>query len=506
MTGDMVLILDFGGISATSVARKVRGERVYCEILPHDVPAEVIRERNPKGILLVGGPEDAYLENSPTVSAAVFAMDVPVLGIGYGARALARMLGAKLVDSLLDRHTQQVDCEDSPLFSDLGRIDRYFERVDVLDYPDNFEILARGTDGVPVAFSIAQRRLYGMQFYAEQNDPDGLKILNNFIVKICGCAQWWEMETFISKQIEEIRQQVGDGSALLTVSGGIDSTVAAVLMHRAIGRRMHCLHVDTGLMRKGETRLVQDVFADRFGMDLIRVDASERFLHGLRGIHDPAEKHRIVARELVESFVDAAAAIERVDCLVQGTIYSDILGGKDVEEPTSISEQMNKRLGERIHLEKLIEPVRMLFKEEVRQVGEILGLPTELVHRQPFPVTGLANRCLGEVTAYKLKLLRESDAIFQEEIVLAGLDKRIWQSFVVLTDIRSNSMREELNAYEYTIALRAVNQIGTGEITAYRLSYDVLERVVERVSAEVPGINRVVYDITGKPPASVEWE
>lgn len=505
MASEMIVILDYDGKHAISAANKLRSDSVYCEILPHDVPFSEIAARDPKGIILIGGSDDAFMQNAPRVPEQVLEMGIPVLGIGYGARGLLNRFGARLVDSVLDKQTQQVLFDDSPLFSGLSLIERYFERIDQIEYPPEFSVIAKSGEGIPVAFSMKDRPIFGMQFFAEQNDPDGLRIMSNFSRGICGCAPEWNVETFVERQVAAIRASV-EGEALIAVSGGIDSAVAAMLMHRAIGKRLHCVHIDTGLLRKDETDVVIGILSDRFGLDLIHIDASERFLRRLRGVSNPEDKHLGITEELVSAFVDAAAGFDEVDCLVQGTIYSDVLARLDIDEAYSIARQTGELVRERTNIRKIIEPVRMLFKEEVRKVGEFFGLPPELVHRQPFPVTGLALRCLGEVSAHKLRLLRESDAIFQEEIVQSGHDKRIWQSFCVLTDIRSHSVRGSLDELEYTVALRAVNRHSSGVINAYRMPYDLLERVVSRITSEVPGINRVVYDMTGKPPAMVEWE
>lgn len=505
MNEDMILILDFGGPYTLSIAQKLRGESVFCEVMPYDVSIETVREKAPKGLLFVGGSEDAFSENAPRLNPGFLGLDLPLLGIGYGARALARTLGARPVDSVLDLHTASVELSPSPLFGELQDIERFFERVDILDYPQPLSPIARTADNTVVAFEQPGRRLYGLQFYPEQNDPDGLTILNNFACDICGCEPWWSMPAYIDRIITRIREEIGDGEALMAISGGIDSTVCAVLMHQAIGNRMHCLHIDTGLMRKGETELVQEVFTKILGIELISVDASERFLRRLKGVIDPTEKRRVIVEEFEDVFADEARKLPSAHCIVQGTIYSDIIKSLDHDDPVPQSSNIDVRFDGLLENTRLIEPTRMLFKNEVRQIGQIFGLPDALVHRQPFPLSGLAMRCLGEVSGYKLKLLREASDIFREEVNAAGLDKRIWQFFVVLTDIRSNSERVATDDYEYTVALRAVNRSGPA-VTPYRLPYELLERVTARITTEVPGINRVVYDVTGNPPASIEWE
>lgn len=475
---DMLLILDFGGPQAQAVARRLRGESVYCEILPFDADVEAALEKKPRGIVLAGGEDGAERDCAD----GFYAAGLPMLCLGYTARAALRRFGGTLAGTALERRIAHIEFGDDPLFASLSECDRFFERADGLALPEGFELIARG--GADAAYACAEKRIWGLQFYPEPNDPDGLRILSNF-ADICGCAREWTIENFIDQSIDRIREQVGEGDAFIAISGGVDSTVCAVLMHRAIGRRMHCVHVDTGLMRKNEAEQIEKMFGD-MGMDLRLVHAKERFLKSLRGAFETGEKRRIVGEEFGRALEEEAGSMGERDHLVQGTIYTDVLGADDVSGGFTMA-------GRRFA--GLVEPLRMLFKDEVRRLGVALGLPEEMVYRQPFPGPGLAVRCMGEVTEEKLEILREADAIFREEIQAAGLDKRIRQYFAVLTDGQTG----------HIVALRAVNTIDAARSSAVRLPYDLLERCVERIMGEVKGVERVVYDISGS-PAGVEWE
>ena len=502
MFGDKILILDFGGTQARSVARKVRSERVFCEVLPHDAPIRLIGERNAKGIILAGGAEHG--DEALRCDAQVFALGLPVLALGNAARLLATEMGGKTLGILAEDRAAEISFGDSPIFDGLGDSDRYFERVDAIELPEGFAELAVSPGGLVPAFGCEEKNLYGLQFYPESNDPDGFTILANFAVGICGCAPVWSVESFVEYELEKVRRTVGDGRALIAISGGVDSAVCAALMHRAVGDNLTCLYVNTGLMRKGESELVARVFREQLGMELLCVDATDRFLARLRGVSDPQEKRRLVGDELLQVFADESRKLGAFDFLVQGTIYPDVISSHAHEGIYSLDPK-EVSVGD-VVFERVGEPLRLLFKDEVRQVGEILGMPRELINRQPFPGPGLAIRCIGEVTRPKLEILREADAIFREEIADAGLDRRIWQYFAVLTDVRSAGVRGGERRYEHTIALRAVSSQDAVSAYAYRLPYDLLERVVQRITTEVPGVNRVVYDMTGKPTALIEWE
>lgn len=492
MDKSMVLILDFGGSQAQSMAKMLRGAGIYCEILPHSAPIEKIRDMNPNGILLLGGREESDQE----CAYDLWTIRTPVLAMGVSARHMLRQLGGRVISSAITDSLVSLSLDtSSPLFDGMESCERYIRRLNAIELPENFRPIAH-CENMTAAFSFEKKRLYGMQFEIESNDPEGLTILNNFLIDICGCERWWSMSAFIEDRIEKIREQVGSGHALMALSGGVDSSVCAVLMHQAIRDHLHCIYVDTGLMRKGDTEMVKQVFQEQLGIDVIMVDARARFMEKLKGLTDPKEKWRVVSEEFAEIYQGVADKLPSVDCLVEGTIYSDILHGYDLGYMLPVDDE-NAPMA----VKTLIEPVRELFKEEVRTVGEILGLPKEIVSRQSFPGAGLGIRIIGEVTEEKLRLLREADAIWHEEIVAAGLDRRIRRYFAVLSETASTGRQH----CEKIIALRALGTAGT-TYTAYRMPYDLLERATERILKELPKIDRVVYDMTTTPPRPVEWE
>lgn len=491
MDSDLILILDFGGQQAQRMARKLRGERYFCEIVPCETTAADLAARAPKGLLLAGGTGDPGAPDARAADAGVFSLGLPVLAMGYGARQMALTLGGHLLGTQLTDRSAQISFADSPLFEGLGESERFFSRVDSLELPEGFGAIAFSDGGLVPAFACEERKLYALQFYAEANDPDGLQILANFAGKICGCEAWWSMEAFLERAEKRIREDIGEGDALIAISGGVDSAVCATLLHRAIGDRLKCIFIDTGLMRKGEPALVTTTFREELGMELICVDARMRVLKRLEGVVSPAAKREVVEQEVMAVFAEEAHALKGIGCLALGTIYPDVLSGAP-----------RRCAG----FDKCVEPLKLLFKDEVRQLGDVLGMPGGLTRRQPFPEPGLAVRIVGSVTQEKLEMLRKADAIFCEEVVAAGLDRRIWQYFAVLTDIRTFGQRGGKPCEEYAIALRAVSSHDVLSFNAYRLPYDLLERVCQRVTAEVPGVNRVLYDVTGMPSAFIEWE
>ena len=489
MENDFILILDFGGSQAQDMAHKLRGQNYYTEVQSCAIDPEIVRRKAPKGLLLAGGPSDRPFD------AELLHLSIPVLAMGFSARQMLQLSGAVCEGALLTNRASQITFLPCPLFDGLGESDRYFDRIDALTLPAGFEPIATTIDGLTPAFANPSARLYGLQFYAESNDPDGARILANFAGNICGCAALWSPESYIDYEVSYLRERIGDGRAIMAVSGGVDSTVCAMLMNRAIGERLKCVFVDTGLLRKGEAELVAHVFREQLGLNPVVVDAREEVLRALRGVTDPRDKHRIVHEEFVRVLRQEAEIEPRAGFIVEGTIYPDLL---NQSEPAT----------ERLALDSLtrIEPIRMLFKDEVRFVGETLGIPKEQLSRQPFPSTGLATRCVGEVTEEKLALLREADAIFRAEIVEAGLDRKLAQYFAILTDTRTIGEREGQTRYEYACALRAIHGNSASNLTVAKLPYDLMERVVQRITAQVPGINHVLYDITGRPIAMVEWE
>ena len=491
MDSDLILILDFGGQQAQRMARKLRGERYFCEIVPCETPAAELAARAPKGLLLAGGTGDPGAPDARNADAAVFSMGLPVLAMGYGARQMALTLGGQLLGTQLTDRSAQITFAASPLFEGLGESERFFSRVDSLELPEGFGAIAFSSGGLVPAFACEEKKLYALQFYAEANDPDGLQILANFAGSICGCEAWWSMEAFLERAEASIRQQIGACNALIAISGGVDSAVCATLLHRAIGDGLKCIFIDTGLMREGEPKLVTSTFREELGMELICVDARQRILKRLEGVVSPAAKREVVEQEVMAVFEEEARALDGIDCLALGTIYPDVLSGAP-----------RRCAG----FDKCVEPLRLLFKDEVRQLGDVMGMPSELTRRQPFPEPGLAVRIVGDVTNEKLEMLRKADAIFREEVVAAGLDRRIWQYFAVLTDIRTFGQRGGRPCEEYAVALRAVSSHDVLSFNAYRLPYDLLERVCQRITGEVRGVNRVLYDVTGMPSAFIEWE
>ena len=492
MENDFILVLDLGGPQAIAMARKLRNQNYYTEILSRSANIEQFRRKAPRGILIVGGDDCAQTEAFPR---AVLSLGIPVLAMGAAARMMAEAEGAVCEGILLENSASQITFLPCELFDQLSESDRYFARIDGFALPEGFKPIATTIDGLIPCFADFDRNLYGLQFYAESNDPDGSIILSNFAEKICGCSPLWSMDYFVEQELQYIQEKIGDGKALMAISGGIDSSTCALLMHRAIGNRLKCVFVDNGLLRTGEADLVLNTFQNELGLELIHIDARDRFMNRLKGITDPKEKHRAVHNEFINvlSEVNEQAGAEY---LVEGTIYSDLLMGGPTDEAYARKYQSGK----------LIEPIRMLFKDEVRRLGEILGLPMPLINRQPFPGPALAVRCIGEVSEEKLSLLRKADAIFREEIKASGQDKRLSHFFVVLSDTRTLGRRNGAGAYEYACALRAVSEQSNSAFSVGKLPYDLLERVALRITEEVPGINRVTYDVTGSRYSMIEWE
>ena len=487
MENDFILVLDFGGPQAQSMARKLRGQNYYCEVHSCSVDVDTIRRKAPRGLLLAGGPGDQPFDEG------ILQLGIPVLAMGFCACTMAKSFGAVCEGALLTGHASQITFLPCPLFDGLGESDRFFDRIDALKLPEGFEPIATTIEGLMPAFANVEDKIYGLQFYAESNDPDGVRILANFAGAICGCKPYWSPEFYIDREVQYLRERLGEGRAIMAISGGVDSTVCAVLMRRAIGDRLKCVFVDTGLLRKGEVENVAHTFRDQLGLELVIADARDRVLNALKGITDPQEKRRIIHEAFIHTMQEEASAYAGAEFLVEGTIYTDLLNGTPHDSGYG---QSLKR----------IEPIRMLFKDEVRFVGETLGVPRELLTQQPFPGAGLAIRCIGEVTAEKLSLLREADAIFRTEIVESNLDRRLGQYFAILTDVQSIGMRDGKPCTEYICALRAMNATDSSNATIAKLPYDLIERVVQRITGQVPGINRVVYDVTGKPSAMIEWE
>lgn len=485
MENDFILVLDLGGQQALSMARKLRGQNYYCEVHAGDIAPETIRRKAPKGLLLAGGADGRAFD------AQILELGLPVLAMGPCARTMAKLLGAGCEGPRLSGRVAQIHFLPCTLFDGLGTSDRFFDRIDAMKLPEGFEPIAVTDDDLAPAFACVAKNLYGLQFYAESNDPDGAQILANFAGQICNCSAYWSSEFYVEREIGYLRERIGDGRAITAISGGVDSTVCAVLMHRAIGERLKCVFVDTGLLRKGEAETVRHVFREHLGLEPVVIDARSQMLSALAGVTDGQEKRRVVKEVFVQAL--RGAAEPGVEFLAEGTIYPDLLSGEG-ERPAALEGL------------KRIEPIRMLFKDEVRAIGEFLGVPRDLLARQPFPGPGLAVRCIGEVTEEKLALLRDADAIFRAEIVEAGLDRKLTHYFAILTDIRALGRRDGRAVPGYACALRAISAPDAANVSIAKLPYDLIERVVQRITSQIPEISRVLYDVTGKPVALEEWE
>ena len=486
MTEDKLLIVNLGGFQAQTLAQRLRGCSIYCELVPAADAIAAIGERHPRGIIVIGSPD----QKPETVDSAMWSWGLPILGIGRGALAMLRALGGQVEhEAMRDQMLQVHYAQPSRLFGDISYSDRFVTRLYQLVLPEGFQVIAHG-HGVPVAFADERRRLYGLQFGVEANDPEGLEILDRFAVDICGCTRWWTVENIVSSIIGDIRKKVGDGQALMALSGGVDSSVCAALMHRAIGEQMHCLYIDTGLMRKGDNIIVRERFGAANGIAITCINARERFYDRLKGVTDPKEKWSVIGDEFTLIYQDEARRFPDVRYLVKGTIYPDILNYSDDEQ------NLNELSGY-----ELIEPARYLFKSEVREVGEYLGLDKVITSRQPLPGSGLAMRITGEASLEKLAIVREADAILREEIENADLSRRLHRWCAQLSDTTSTGE----GACHYVVALRAMTRSGFNS-AAYRMPYDLLERAATRILTELPVVDRVVFDLTPSPLRPEDWE
>lgn len=488
MTNDFILVLDLGGPEAERMARKLRNQHYYTEIISRRADIGLFRRKSPRGILIAGGEDGAPVSAFPR---AVLTLGIPVLAMGGAARLLAAAEGAHSDGILLQDSAAQIRFDPCPLFDGLSESDRYFTRVDGFALPEGYRPIATTMDGLVPAFADFDRHLYALQFYAESNDPDGAVMLSNFAEKLCGCTPMWTLDNYIDEELRFIRERIGAKRALVAVSGGVDSAACALLMRRAIGDALTCVLVDNGLLRANEADQVLKVYKTELGLDVMRIDAAERFLSRLKGICDPVEKHRIAHDTFIEVLSECAAAQEGEPYLVKGTIYSDLLASGASDEAYARTFDSGP----------VLEPVRMLFKDEVREVGAALGLPEAIVNRRSFPGPGLAIRCCGEVTPEKLSALRRADHILREIVREDGQDKRLTQYFAVMTDTKALSS----GSYGWVIALRAVSGHG-GRFAVGKLPYDVLDRAAERILTEIPGVARVVFDISGSACDAVEWE
>lgn len=512
---ERILILDYGSQYTQLIARRVRELGVYSELHPFNLPVEKIAALHPRGIILSGSPHSTYEDGAPVSSPEIFELGIPVLGICYGLQLMAFQLGGG-VDLAARREYGQAELQiddASDLFDGFHRNGAstivWMSHGDHLTkIPAGFQPIAHTANSPICAIKNAAKKIYGIQFHPEVvHTPRGKEILRNFVYKICGCSGGWTPASFVQNAVEEVKGKVGSGKVICALSGGVDSSVAAVLLHKAIGDQLYCIHINNGLMRKGESEQVVRMFRDHFNIRLDYVDATDRFLDALEGVSDPETKRRIIGNLFIEVFEEEAEKIGRVDFLCQGTLYPDVIESTSFKGP-SVTIKTHHNVGglpEKMRL-KLIEPFRELFKDEVRAVGAELGLPEELLWRHPFPGPGLAVRILGEVTRERLALLREADAIFTDEVRKAGLYRDIWQGFVVLLPVKSVGVMGDGRTYEYTVAVRAVSSVDGMTADWFRMPHDVLGAISSRITNEVRGINRVVYDISSKPPATIEWE
>jgi len=510
---EAIIVLDFGSQYNMLIARRVREANVYCVLLPHDTPWDKIEPLNPKGFILSGGPASVYEENAPLAPAYVYEKHLPVLGICYGMQAITKQLGGKVAHSAKREYghaIMHISAENSPLFANLPESTPvWMSHGDKIEeMPPGFKALAY-TENSPMAVIGNKNNIYGLQFHPEVvHTPEGKTILQNFVHNVCGCKGNWTMGNFVNESIERIKEQVGKGKVINALSGGVDSSVVATLIHRAIGDQLTCIFVNNGLLRREEADRTLKVFKNNLGMNIIYVDATDRFLNRLKGVIDPEQKRKIIGEEFIRVFEDEAKKLGEVDFLAQGTLYPDVIESVSSVSNVSATIKSHHNVGglpARMTL-KLLEPLRFLFKDEVRLLGNELGLPEEMVWRQPFPGPGLAIRCIGEVTKEKLEILRAADFILMNEIKKANYYHQLWQSFCVLTDVRSVGVMGDFRTYGYLAAIRAVTSEDAMTADWARLPYDLLARVSNRIVNEVDGINRVVYDITSKPPSTIEWE
>ncbi len=508
---ETVIVLDFGGQYNQLIARRVREQHVYCEILPYNTDLNKIRGKNPIGIIFTGGPKSVYADDAPLCGMEIYTLGVPILGICYGSQLIGMHFGGKVgrPESGQYGKTDVAYHTEHPLFREMEENSVcWMSHMDaVLSVPEGFEILATTSTCPVAAYGNEEKKLYGVQFHPEvMHTRKGTQILRNFLYNICGASGDWTMANYAVTAVEAIKQKAGNKKVLLALSGGVDSSVAAVLLSRAVGKNLTCIFVDHGLLRKNEGDEVESVFRKEHDMNFVRVNAQKRFLDKLAGVTEPEAKRKIIGEEFIRVFEAEAKKIGHVNFLAQGTIYPDVIESGLGDAALIKSHHNVGGLPDYVDFDEIIEPLRELFKDEVRVLGEELGLPHKLVWRQPFPGPGLAIRIIGDVTEEKLAILREADYIFRDEIASAGLQEEIWQYFAVLTGMRSVGVMGDERTYDYTIALRAVTSVDGMTADWARIPHDVLEKISGRIINEVKHVNRIVYDITSKPPATIEWE
>lgn len=511
MKNELILILDFGGQYNQLIARRVRECNVYSEVVPYNISIEKIKKKNPKGIIFTGGPASVFGEDSPKCSEGIFDLGIPVLGICYGMQLMTYTLGGKVARANKREYgTTAVSIDNSSLLlqgfeNSNGFLMSHTDYVEIV--PEGFKNIGSTPSCPNAAMENPEKKLYGIQFHPEVNNSiNGIQVIKNFLFNICNCAGDWVISSFAQESIQKLKEKIGDKKALCALSGGVDSSVAAVLLSKAIGKNLTCIFVDHGLLRKNEGDEVEEIFRNQFDINLIRVNAKDRFLEKLTGVTDPERKRKIIGEEFIRVFEEEAKKIGTVDFLVQGTIYPDVIESGLGKSSVIKSHHNVGGLPDYVDFKEIVEPLRDLFKDEVRKTGLELGIPENLVYRQPFPGPGLAIRIIGDITDDKLTILKDADSIFREEIANAGLHKNINQYFAVLTNLKSVGVMGDERTYDYTIALRAVETTDFMTGVWSKIPYEILEKVSSRIVNEVNHVNRVVYDITSKPPATIEWE